>query len=54
MDRGKGLYLPVFRTPFYGCFQTMNRNAFLWMITSSGANSSESSKIFQKVEAFTY
>ena len=54
MDSGKGFFLPVFRTPFYGCFQTLNRNAFLWMITLLGGNTSESSKICQKEEAFYY
>ena len=28
MVSGKGI-LSVFRTPFHGCFQTLNRNAFL-------------------------
>ena len=54
MDSGKGFFFPVLRTPFYGCFQTLNRDAFLWMITLFGANSSESSKICQKVEVFSY
>ena len=30
MDSVKGVFLSVFRTPFYGCFQTLNRNAFLF------------------------
>ena len=38
-NSGKGFLLSVFRTPFYGCFETLNRNAFLWMITLFGANS---------------
>ena len=54
MDSGKGFFLPVFRTPFYGCFQTLNRNAFLWMIILFGADSPESSKIFRKEETFSY
>ena len=54
MDLGKGIFLSVFRTPFYGSFQTLNRNAFLWMITLFGANIPEPSKICQKVEAFSY
>ena len=33
IDSGKGFFLPVFKTPFYCCFQTLNRSAFLWMIT---------------------
>ena len=54
VDSGKGVFLSVFRTPFYGCYQTLNRNAFLWIITLFGANTPESSKICQKVEAFSY
>ena len=54
MDSGKGVYLSIFWTPFHGCIQTLNRNAFLWMITLFDANTPESSKIFQKVEAFFY
>ena len=54
MDLGKGLFLLVFQTSFYGCFPTLNRNAFLWMVTLFGANTPESSKVFQKVEAFSY
>ena len=29
MDVGKSFFLSVFQTPFYVCFQTLNRNAFL-------------------------
>ena len=54
MDSGKGFFLPVFQTPFYGCFQTLKGNAFLWMITLFGASTPESSKTCQKVEAFSY
>ena len=54
MDSGKVLFLSVFRSPFYGCLQTLNRSAFLKMITLSGANIPESWKIYQKVEAFSY
>ena len=54
MDSDKGVFLSVFQTPFYVCFQTLKKNAFLWMITLFGANTPESSKIFQKVEAFSY
>ena len=54
MGSGKGFVLPVFQTPFYGCFQTLNGNAFLWMITLFGASTPESSKTCQKVEAFSY
>ena len=54
MDSGKGVFLSVFRIRFYGCFEILNRNAFLLMITLFGANTPESSKIFQKVEAFSY
>ena len=48
----KGVFLSVYRTPFYGCFQTLNGNALLWMITLFGADTPASSKICQKVEAF--
>ena len=54
LDSGKGVFLSVFRIPFYGCFQTLNRKALLWMITLLGANTLESSKICQKGEAFSY
>ena len=53
MDSGKDVFLSVFRSPFYGCFQTLTRNTFLWMIKLSGANTLESSKICQKVEVFS-
>ena len=43
MVSGKGVFLSVFRTPFYGCFQTLNRNTFLWMIVLFGTNTPESS-----------
>ena len=52
VDSGKGVFLSVYRTPFYGCFQTLNGNALLWMITLFGADTPASSKICQKVEAF--
>ena len=29
MDSGKDFFLSVFRTPFYGCFSTLNGNEFL-------------------------
>ena len=29
MDSGKDFFLSVFQAPFYGCFQTFKRNAFL-------------------------
>ena len=54
MNSGKSVLLSVFQTPFYGCFQTLNRNTFLWMITLFGANAPESSKLCQKVKAFSY
>ena len=47
MDSGKGVFLSVFQTPFCGCFQTFNRNAFLWMIILFGENTTESSKIWK-------
>ena len=43
MVSGKGVFLSVFRTPFYVCFQTLNRNTFLWLIALFGANTPESS-----------
>ena len=54
VDSGKGVFLSVFRAHVSGCFQTLNRYAFIWMITLSGAYTPESSKICQKVEAFSY
>ena len=33
VDSGKGIFLSVFRAPVSGCFQTLNRYAFFWMIT---------------------
>ena len=54
VNSGKGVFLSVFRIPFYGCFQTLNRKALPWMITLLGANTLESSKICQKGEAFSY
>ena len=54
IDSGDGFFLPVFRAPFHGCFQTSSRKVLLWMITLFGANSPESSKICQNVEAFSY
>ena len=47
MDSGKGIFSSVFQTPFYGCCQTFNRNAFLWMIILFGENTTESSKIWK-------
>ena len=51
-DPGKGVFLSVFQTPFYGCFQAFNRNAFLWMIILFGANTPASSKICEKWKIF--
>ena len=45
-DSGKGVFLSVFRTSFYGCFQALNRNEFLWMITLFGANTPKNWKLF--------
>ena len=42
MDSGKGVLLSVFRTPFYGCFQSLNINAFLctaWKLSKYGVSS---------------
>ena len=65
VNPSKDVFLSIFWTHFCdcfqtlnrnacGCFQTLNRNAFLWVITLFGANTPESSKICQKVEAFSY
>ena len=54
MDAGKGAFLSVFWTPFYGCFQAFNRIALLWMISLLGANNPESTKNCQKEGAFSY
>ena len=53
VDSSKGVFLSVFRTPFYGCFQALNRNPFHLMMTLFGTNTPESSKISQKVETFS-
>ena len=53
MDSVTGVFFSVFRTPFYGCFPALNRNAFLWMIALLGAYTLESSKVCQKVESFS-
>ena len=29
IDSGDGFFLPVFRAPFYGCFQTSSRKVLL-------------------------
>ena len=52
MGSGKGVFLSVFRTSLYGCFQALNRKTFLWMITLFGANTPESSMICQKRKLF--
>ena len=54
MDSAVGVFLSVFRTPLYRCFQTLNRNAFLWKITLLGAKTPVLSKICQKVVGFFY
>ena len=41
-------------TPFYGFFQTLNRNALLWMTALFGAKLPEWSKICQTVAVFSY
>ena len=51
-DSGKGVFLSVFRAPFYACFQTLNRNVFPWMITLFGANIPESLSFCHKVDDF--
>ena len=52
-DSGKGVFLSVLWTSFYRCYQTLNKNAFLW-ITLFGANTPKLWKICQKVEAFLF
>ena len=37
LDSGKGFFLPVFPTPFYGCFQTLNRNRVIKDLSKSGS-----------------
>ena len=54
MEVATGIFLSVFRTPFYGCFQNVNKNASLLMITMVGAKTPESSKICQTVVDFSY
>ena len=53
MDSATGVFLSVFSVPFYRYFQTVNRTAFLWMITLLGAKTPESSNISRKVVAFS-
>ena len=52
MDSGKGFFLPVFRTSFHVCFQTLKRNTFLWMITLFGANTLRVIKDLSKSGSF--
>ena len=52
VDSDMGVFLSVFRAPFYACFQTLNGNVFLWMITLFGANIPESLSFCPKVDAF--
>ena len=47
IDSGKVVFLSVFQTPFCGCFQIFNRNAFLWMVILFCENTTESSKIWK-------
>ena len=54
VDSGKGVFLSVFRAPFYACYQTLNGNVFLWMITLFGANIPESLNICHIVDDFSY
>ena len=54
MDSATAVFLSVFRTLFYSFSQTLNKNAFLWMITLFGAKAPESPKICLKVVAFSY
>ena len=52
VDSSKGVFLSVFRTPFYGCFQALNRNPFLLMMTLFGINTPESSRFLKKLKLF--
>ena len=54
MDLGKDVFPSVFQTPLCGHFQKLNRSVFLWMITMFGANTPESSKMFQKMKVFSH
>ena len=54
VDSGKGVFLSVFRAPFYACYQTLNGNVFFWMITLFGANIPESLNICHIVDDFSY
>ena len=54
VDSGKGVFLSVSRAPFYACYQTLNGNVFLWMITLFGANIPESLNICHIVDDFSY
>ena len=54
MDSATSIFLSVFRAHFYGYFQKLNKNAFIWMITLFCAKSPESLKICQIVAAFFY
>ena len=54
MDSATGVFLSLFQTPFYGCFETLNRSAFVLMLTMFGANIPESSKACQTVVVFSF
>ena len=54
MDLAMASFYQFSKYKFYGCIQTLNKYAFLWMITLFGAKNPESSKICQTIIAFSY
>ena len=54
MDSAMASFYQFSKYKFYGCIQTLNKYAFLWMITLFGAKNPESSKICQTIIAFSY
>ena len=54
MESTTGIFLSAVRTPFYGWFQKLNKNKFLWIIVLFGAKTPVASTICQTFVAFTY
>ena len=52
IDSGKGVFLSVFRSPLYGCFQTFNRNTFIWMTNIVRCKHSRIIKDLSKIGSF--
>ena len=52
IDSGKGIFLSVFRSPLYGCFQTFNRNTFIWMTNIVRCKHSRIIKDLSKIGSF--